>query len=84
MRLEFYLAKIRKQSEYGNAFEEATAESSSRIWIDILTDGALNEIRPIWCEVDVYPRAHGTYYLPARNSGFDQRHAGYTARCTGN
>ncbi|HPG18981.1 MAG TPA: polyribonucleotide nucleotidyltransferase [Flexilinea sp.] len=62
--VEFYAGEdSEKQSEYGNAFEEAYRKVIRSRILDrhLRPDGrALNEIRPIWCEVDVYPRAHGT------------------------
>jgi len=62
--VEFYAGEdSEKQSEFGNAFEEAYRKVIRSRILDrhLRPDGrALNEIRPIWCEVDVYPRAHGT------------------------
>ncbi|HOR56759.1 MAG TPA: polyribonucleotide nucleotidyltransferase [Flexilinea sp.] len=62
--VEFFAGEdSEKQSEYGNAFEEAYRKVIRSRILDrhLRPDGrALNEIRPIWCEVDVYPRAHGT------------------------
>jgi polyribonucleotide nucleotidyltransferase len=62
--VEFYAGEdSEKQAEYGNAFEEAYRRVIRSRILDrhLRPDGrALNEIRPIWCEVDVYPRAHGT------------------------
>ncbi len=62
--LEFFAGEdAEKQNAYGQAFEEAYRKViRSRILNrHVRPDGrSLEEIRPIWCEVDVYPRAHGT------------------------
>ena len=50
-------------SKYSEAFEEAYKKIVRSRILDrhIRPDGRdLTEIRPIWCEVDVFPRAHGT------------------------
>jgi polyribonucleotide nucleotidyltransferase len=40
----------------------------------------LEEIRPIWCEVDISPRAHGSGLSPARNAGAHHGHPRYAQR----
>ncbi len=52
-----------KAAEYAEGFEEVYKKIVRSRILDqhIRPDGRdLNEIRPIWCEVDVFPRAHGT------------------------
>ncbi len=62
--VEFFAGEEEEQkSVYGQAFEEAYKRAVRSRILDkhIRPDGrGLDEIRPIWCEVDVFPCSHGT------------------------
>ena len=62
--LEYFASEEpERQNAYGQAFEEAYRKIVRNRILDrhLRPDGRnLEEIRPIWCEVDVFPRAHGT------------------------
>ena len=67
-----------REVEVGDALYAVQKEVMRRHIIDkgVRPDGRkLTEVRPIWCEVGVLPRPHGSARIhPRPDSGHDRRH----------